>query len=197
MIRDLKTNIGVDECVLQIDFSENYQRKLGTEVMSMHHSASKRQICLHNCHATFRSTENVSSTECFCTLCADTRHGTCSVWAHLKPVLVHLKSMGIRKLHFISNGPSSHYRNRTNFHLLSQIPFKMGFDSISWNFLESVHGKGPADSIGAAVKNSVDRSVAHGRDIDSLTALMQALDGTVIVKLYEIPENAADEFEVT
>ena len=46
-VRKLKQLIGDAECVVQCDFSENYDCKLGEETMSMHFGAAKQQISLH------------------------------------------------------------------------------------------------------------------------------------------------------
>ena len=45
--RKLRQEMDENECVLHIDFAENYACKLGKEMQSMHFGASKRQITLH------------------------------------------------------------------------------------------------------------------------------------------------------
>lgn len=47
----------------------------------------------------------------------------------------------------------------------------MGFQRITWNFLEAGHGKGPADGIGAAVKRQAGSLVANGVDLPNGMAL--------------------------
>ncbi|XP_076352819.1 uncharacterized protein LOC143248330 [Tachypleus tridentatus] len=71
---------------------------------------------------------------------------------------------GINKVHFVSDGPTSQYRNRTNSFLLANISFSLGFECVTWHFTESSHGKGPADGIGASLKNSAHQIMAHGGD---------------------------------
>ena len=116
-IRHLKKGLGADECVLQVDFSQNYECKLGTEIMSMHFGASKHQVALHTCHATFQNPSTGVVTKCYCTMSEDTRHGPGSVWAHLKPVLKDLRGNGIKKLHFISDGPRAQLTYRPIGHV--------------------------------------------------------------------------------
>jgi len=116
--RKLKQEIGDAECVVQCDFSENYYYKLGEETMSMHFGASKQQISLHTCHVTLRN-----ETRCFCTASLDTRHMAPSILAHLEPVLTDLQKHGVQKLHVVSDGPTSEYRNNSNFQLLANIPY--------------------------------------------------------------------------
>ena len=123
-IRKLKENLRADECILQIDFSENYVCKGGIETQSMHFGGSRRQISLHTCHATFKGL----CIKCYCTLSADPRHCAESVWAHLTQVLDDLYKRGIRRVHFVSDGPTTQYKNKTNFYLISTLPFA------KWNF---------------------------------------------------------------
>ena len=54
------------------------------------------------------------------------------------------------------------------------------------NFLEASHGKGPADGIGAAVKNKADQLVAFGKDVLDIHQLFSSVQKTVNVTLYEI-----------
>ena len=48
-IAQAKRELTAKECVLQIDFSENYACKAGTEIQSMHFGASRNQVTLHTC----------------------------------------------------------------------------------------------------------------------------------------------------
>uniref|UniRef100_UPI00358EC36B uncharacterized protein n=1 Tax=Myxine glutinosa TaxID=7769 RepID=UPI00358EC36B len=160
-IKNLKANLSENECVLQIDFSENYACKATTEVQPMHFGGSRKQITLHTCHATMKD-----SIQCYCTLSEDPRHSAISIWAHLDPVLNDLSQKGIKVVHFVSDGPTTQYRNKSNFYLFSTLPFqKYNFKYITHNFLEAGHGKGPADGIGAAIKCTADRIVTHGQDV--------------------------------
>ncbi|XP_014672743.1 PREDICTED: uncharacterized protein LOC106813190 [Priapulus caudatus] len=182
-IKQKKENLRADECVLQIDFSENYACKAETETQSMHFGGSRKQISLHTCHAMFRD----HVIRCYCTLSEDPRHCAESVWAHLAPVLDDLSKTGITTIHFVSDGPTTQYRNKTNFYLLATLPFtQWNFDQVTYNFLEASHGKGPADGIGAAIKNGADRLVAHRKDILDVKQLLESLQNTVNVKMYEI-----------
>ena len=51
----------------------------------------------------------------------------------------------------------------------------MGCKSISWNFLESDHGKGPPDGIGGVLKRTADSVIVHGKDIADPQAFYNAL----------------------
>lgn len=45
--RRLQQNLKENECIIQIDFAENYIAKMETEIQSAHFGASKVQITLH------------------------------------------------------------------------------------------------------------------------------------------------------
>ena len=107
-IRTLKHNLKDGDCVLQIDFSENYACKAAVEIQAMHFGGSRPQVTLHTCHATF----NALTTECYCILSSDNRHCAESAWAHLEPVLDDLSTKKIKNLHIISDGPTSQYKNK-------------------------------------------------------------------------------------
>jgi hypothetical protein len=189
-IRMLKNNLTSEECVLQIDFSENYSCKANEEIQSMHFGASRSQISLHTCHATFSDL----STKCYCTLSEDTRHSPPAIWAHLKPVIDDLVTKGISILHFVSDGPTTQYRNKTNFALMAIKPFSWGMKYLTWNLLEASHGKGPADGVGAVVKSAADRLVAHGKDILNLQDLNDGLEDNLKgVQLYTVHKKDIDD----
>ena len=57
--------------------------------------------------------------------------------------------------------------------MLTVVPRELGFKSVTWNFLESGHGK--ADGIGAAVKREADRFVSNGLDIPDADHLQEKL----------------------
>ena len=189
-IKDLKGKLRKDECVLQVDFSENYACKAAQEVQSMHFGASRQQVCLHTSHASFRD----GTTQCYCTLSSDTRHNPPAIWAHLFPVLEDLKANGILTIHFVSDGPTTQYKNKSSFRMLCTKPISMGFQKVTWNFLEASHGKGPADGIGAAVKSTADRLVAHGKDILNIKMLFDVLPAALKgVQLFEISTQEIDK----
>ena len=70
----------------------------------------------------------------------------------------------VKNVHFVSDGPSTQYKNKTNFYLLGTV-FKRDnpqFQTVHWNFSGAGHGKSPADGVGASIKRSADKLVANG-----------------------------------
>ena len=184
-LRALKEQLPADEVVIHIDFSENYTCRYGEEVQSVHFGASHKQATLHTGLYYKSNPTNVTS---FCSISDCNRHDPSGIWAHLQPVLRDIREADedIHAVHFISDGPTTQYRNKTNFYLASTLPRAMGYDRVTWNFLEASHGKGPADGVGGAIKRQADRFVSEGRDIPDATALYNALASSTDVKLYMI-----------
>jgi len=192
-LRYLRENLSHEERVIQIDFSENYNCKYSEEIQSVHFGASQRQISLHSGVA-YSSSEIYP----FCTISDCLKHGPAAIWAHMDPVIVDLRNAtNATRIHFISDGPTTQYRNKHNFYLLSRKVFHYGFTSATWNFLEAGHGKGAADGIGAVIKRTADAIVSvRGNDITNGSDLLKELSNAkTSFKLYEVKESAIEQME--
>ena len=146
----VRDNLTAEEILLHIDFSENYSCKYSSEIQSTHFGSSKRQISIHTGVAYTRD-----KTVSFATVSDCLKHGPAAIWAHLDPVLNHLRDMSpkpLKLIHFVSDGPTTQYRSKTKFFHFSKKIYEYG----TWNFWESGHGKGAPDGIGAVVKRQSD-----------------------------------------
>lgn len=179
------TNLKDNETVIHIDFSENYSCKLHTEIQALHFGASKVQITLHTGVLYIKDNHRPTS---FCSISPANIHSPEAIWAHLAPILRYLKITHpqVDTLHFYSDGPTSQYRNKKNFYLLSQIE-TYGFTHATWSFFEAAHGKGAADGIGGAVKRTLDSTVAHGEDIPDAKTAYEVLSEKGLIKMFYIP----------
>ena len=121
----LKKNLANNETVIHIDYSENYSCKYSREVKDIHCSGCHQQISMHT-GVKYLSRGRV---ECFCTISSCLRHDATATWAHLEPILKKMRREcpEVTVVHFLSDGPTSQYRNKTNFYLASTVPFMMGF----------------------------------------------------------------------
>ncbi|XP_033736384.1 uncharacterized protein LOC117324573 [Pecten maximus] len=190
-LRFLRDRMNHEEIIMHIDFSENYNCKYSSEIQSMHFGASQRQISLHTGVAYV-----AEKTFSFCTASDCLKHGPAAIWAHLHPVISNLKEeSGAKRIHFISDGPTTQYRNKHNMYFFSQKIYQYGFEGGTWNFLEAAHGKGAADGVGAAVKRLADRSVlVTGKDIMSASDI-KGLASETKVSLYTISEEDISNIE--
>ncbi|KAK3085700.1 hypothetical protein FSP39_007459 [Pinctada imbricata] len=162
-LKTLKDSINDNEAVIHADFSENYACKLNAEIQAMHFGGSRNQISLHTVVVYSKHRQVL-----YCTVSEDTRHGPAAIWAHLHPVLEWIRSdmPHIDTIHFVSDGPTTQYRTKSNFFLHhSLIHGKYGFHKSTWNFTEAGHGKSSADGVGGLVKRTADDLVSKGTDI--------------------------------
>ena len=116
-LRERRSNLTDSECLLQVDFLQNFICKSNNEIQSMHFGASKRQISLHTgIYYVGKKTEQT-----FCTVSDELEHGPAGIWAHLSPILEGIKDRfpGIESVEFFSDGPTTQYKQKGNFYLFS------------------------------------------------------------------------------
>ncbi|CAH1118147.1 unnamed protein product [Phaedon cochleariae] len=172
----IRKNLSDTEVMLHMDFSENYVLKYASEVQASHFGASKKQISLHT--SVFYHANDMMKPVSYGTFSNCLRHDPAAICAHLIPVLKDMKQVvpNLKTIHFVSDGPTTQYRNKTMFHLASSyLPRIVGAINIFWHFSEAGHGKGAPDGIGGCLKRSADGLVARGKDLPCLEILVQEL----------------------
>lgn len=182
--RQVREDLKDHECLIHVDFSENYLCKYANEVQSVHFGGSHQQATLHT-GVLYTAAQNPIA---FCSISPSRRHDPPAIWAHLDQVLdmVQSKFPQVTRLHFFSDGPATQYRQKGNFLLLSTEPFKRGF--------EANHSKGAPDGVGGTLKRSADRLVCLGEDIPDAEALFNKLKlQESVVELFFVSENSVEE----
>lgn len=66
-------------------------------------------------------------------------------------------------------------KKKSNFYLLSTVPFLIGFKHVTWNYSEMCHGKGAPDDNGGAVKRDADLYVRCGGELQTPLYLYRML----------------------
>lgn len=185
-LRRLRESLTQNDVVVHIDYSENYACKYTREIKETHFGGGNQQVTLHT-GVMYLGGGRVES---FASLSHCLQHNATATWAHLDPVLRSIREEhpNARNIHFISDGPTSQYRNRTNFYLASTVPFMRGFKHVTWNFTEASHGKGAPDGVGGALKNLADRIVSYGTSIPDADTLFEQLNLNSSVRLFKITE---------
>lgn len=145
----------MDTIIVHCDFSENYTCKYFREIQTCHFGDNKKQISLH-AGVLYIGTDTVP----FATISPDLQHDATAIWSHLYPILAEYTH--IKRIHFITDSPFSEYRNKGMFQIMLKkiISSFKNLISFSWNYLESGHGTGAADGVGAVIKHTCDRIVA-------------------------------------
>lgn len=181
-LREMKKSLTVNSALLHVDFSENYGMKATDEVQSLHFGGSRKEICLHTAviYAFDFECSSVQPTS-VCTASECLKHEAPAIWAHLIPLINKAieKNPFLDTLHFQSDSPTSQYRNKYFFYIISQLFNDFAqITEITWNYTEAGHGKGAADGVGAVIKRTADFEVNHGTDItnfDKFMTIVQAL----------------------
>lgn len=181
--RSLRNSLQPNECMIHIDFAENYLCKYGNEIQAVHFGGSHKQVTLHTGVLYMEGKEPMS----FCTISDSRRHDPLAIWAYLEPVLGWIQEVSslIHLYHFFSDGPATQYRQKKNFFLFIQ---KISEGS-TWNFFEAAHGKGAPDGIGAALKRAADRLVSQGVDVTDAKTMYEKLKPDTTVKLFFVGED--------
>ena len=185
------------DCVVHIDFSENYSSKYGSEIQSMHFGGSRQQFTLHTAVIYYKNKEENITTQCFCTISSSLRHDAAAVWAHLVPILEEIKQEApiVQNLIIISDSPSGQYRNKKIFYIMSQLSiYCSSLTNIIWNYSECGHGKGAPDGVGGLLKRTADRFVAHDGDMNNIDSFVNYLKSAVQgVKISTVEEYEVEE----
>lgn len=163
-----------NECIIHVDFSENYICKYASEIQEVHFGASHEQATLHT-GVLYVGPD--SEPVCFSTISPSRLKGPPAIWEHLSPILSYVKNLlpAVTVVHFLSDGPCTQYRQKGNFYLFTSLLHKKGFQAGTWNFFEASHGKGAPDGVGGVMKRSTDQLVSHGRNIHNAVDLFEAL----------------------
>ena len=101
-------------------------------------------------------------TSSFCIISDDLQHDAGSAIAFIKNIISNVKLMvpNLTLIHYWTDSPTSQFRNKTIFDLLSKHQDTFGIDA-RWHYFEAGHGKGPSacDGIGGCSKRQADQAV--------------------------------------
>ena len=102
-----------------------------------------------------------------CTFSDSICHKAAATWAGISGLLYEILREGYMKIVFISDSPTKQYRNRYIAslleHLVDTYPEEI---TVKWIYLESGHGKGAADGVGATVKSKLKKITARDDNAD-------------------------------
>ncbi|XP_054775254.2 uncharacterized protein LOC129283486 [Lytechinus pictus] len=156
---DCKNSLKPDECIIQMDFAENYVCVPLEEVQSAYWCQDG--VTLHPIVVYFRNDGNELVHQSFAAVSDDRNHNTSTILAILTKLMPKLKELipHLHKVHYWTDSPTSQYRNKTMFSLVSEHADIFDGIHAQWNYFESGHGKGPCDGIGGTIKRLADTAV--------------------------------------
>ena len=192
ILRQKKLELTEQETMIHVDFSENFTCKFAKQVQSAHFGSNNIQITLHT-GVLYLHDGNFFP---FCTISSSARHDPAAIWAHLSPVLdwVQTDYQAVQKIHFVSDGPTTQYKNRNHIFLLEKEMYKRELHA-TWNYTEAGHGKGAPDGVGGALKRTADRLIALGKDIPTADVFYQIMKKETTIRLMYIEQEIIENFE--
>ncbi|KAG8241924.1 hypothetical protein J6590_108299 [Homalodisca vitripennis] len=200
-VDEIKKKLDYGHALLHMDFSENYNCKYAAEIQSAHFGGSKPQVTLHTSVLYYRSSKDKIEKKGFVTVSENNRHDPAAIVAHLDRLIPEIKALvpNLTSIHFLSDGPSTQYRNKVMFFFIgNNLQKKFGVESLMWHYSESGHGKGAPDGVGGYIKRTADALVARGEDIPCYETLIQKLKQTCKgVKVLTFNESVIDELDKT
>ncbi|KAJ8048235.1 hypothetical protein HOLleu_00469 [Holothuria leucospilota] len=163
-----KDSLPKDECVVQMDFAENYTCVPLEEVQSGYWN--QESVTLHPTVIYYRDTEsNTLKHHSYVAVSDDRGHNTSTIKAILDSLVPRVTKLApdIKRIHYWTDSPTAQYRNKTIFSIVAD--HHTIFDGIyaTWNYFESGHGKGPCDGVGGTVKRLADDAVKRGAVIQN------------------------------
>jgi hypothetical protein len=125
----------------------------------------------------------------------DTNHMSESCWTVTKEIFAELvQRKSVTTINIISDSPVSQFRNKTTIYLMQKFTTTHDVD-FRWVFLESGHGKGVADAVGAVLKRSFDEAVSSDPDNSFHNALdlMSVVKSRTAVKLFIYDKTSTEQ----
>ncbi|CAF3809581.1 unnamed protein product [Rotaria magnacalcarata] len=129
----------------------------------------------------------------------ETRHMAEYTWVAIRDLQDELldgtRDGKVSELNFISDLPSSQYRNKTTIYLLKHYATIRKI-TIRWLFLGSGHGKGISDTIGSSIKRLFDDAIRLNPDesFNAAEELMNKIKGSTNIRLYLYKKEDVDSF---
>ncbi|CAH2094042.1 unnamed protein product [Euphydryas editha] len=191
---ELKKSLNDYETLVHMDFSENYSYRFAKEVQSLHFGGSRGQVSLHTIVIYIKKRRKIINYS-LCTVSECTRHDSAAVWAHLQKALeiVFEKPPNITTVHILTDSPSSQYRNKYIFYIMTQLQNVFSsLKSVTWNYQEVGHGKGTPDGVGAIVKRTADYQVKCLRDMGDFSTFV----GIVRENIKNVEIRVVEEHEI-
>ncbi|XP_050506167.1 uncharacterized protein LOC126884279 [Diabrotica virgifera virgifera] len=121
--------------------------------------------------------------------------------AHMEIIINHYQhelETEFKTIHFLSDSPSSQYRNKKMFFYLQQVLPKLfpQIQHISWNYSEAGHGKGAPDGIGATIKRTADQLITFNHDINNFDVFVKCIQENISnIHIKCLNENNIEKFD--
>ena len=161
-LRFLKDSLSDDQLIVQMDFAENYSCHSLDEIQSAYWNQTT--VTFHPTVIYYKhGQEFLHKSVIF--VSDEERHNAALVYTFIKELISHIRNTfekDITCIHYWTDSPTSQYRNKTIFNIIS-LHKQLFQTSATWSFFEAGHGKGPCDGLGGASKRMAGDAVKHGK----------------------------------
>lgn len=146
--------------IVQMDFAENFSCRSLDEVQTAYWNQSS--VTLHPVVAYFKSDGELKH-KSMVIISDEMAHSASTVYAFIDAIIPELKKIDpeLLKLHYWTDSPSSQYRNRFIFNILSKHEALYGC-AAQWNYFEAGHGKSACHGLGGTTKRLADEAIRQG-----------------------------------
>ena len=173
-IKKLKEDLAENECIVQMDYAENFGIRFYNEITEVYYN--NQQITIFPM-VVYTKEQGKLCHRSYVGITDDTNHTAPTSFSFISCLVTRIRvtNPSIETIHFITDSPTSQFRNRTIAHLVSHFHHYLKMKA-SWTWLEAGHGKGPCDGVGGAVKRAADTCVKGNHTIRNSTDLVNELE---------------------
>lgn len=181
---ELKTNLKENECVVLMDFAQNYSHVVQNSIQSQFFNM--RQSTLHPVVVYYKSNNTIVH-KSYVFISDVNSHDTIFVFCVQQQLIMDVKQFlpDVCHIHYFTDGCASQYKNKKMF-----LNLMYHFDDFSveatHHFHATSHGKGPIDGIGGTSKRLAFQAAMKGEMINNAVDLYNFLmrNNTIIISKF-------------
>lgn len=191
-VKNLKDKLPPGHVTIQMDFAQNWTIKFASEIQSAFFG--KPSLSIHPVVAHKRKEDGTLTCRSYVQVSDVSSHNARVVFANMRGLIPRLIEdlSPVTHVHYITDSPSSQYRNNQIFAITSRHEEMFGIPA-SWTYFEVGHGKGPCDGVGGASKRQAEDGVKRGESITSAKLLVDY--GNKTSKSMHYMEITSDDIE--
>ena len=194
-VHTLKETLPTGHVTVQMDFSENWTVCSSNEIQSAYFA--KDQITIHPAVVHYRCND-VLMHKSYILVTDERRHSAPTVFQFMKQLVPKIREdlpMNVTFVHYVTDSPSSQYRNTQMFSVLARHQELLATDA-SWLYFEAGHGKGPCDGVGGASKRMADDYVRRGNTILTAAEYVSLGNSAGKIKYLEVSRTDIEDSRV-
>lgn len=150
-----KKNLGEQEVLVVLDFSENYKYFVQDASQAFHFNNSQ---CTVFPVVYYYKKNSELSHKSLIFLSDSTRHDTSAVYTIQNQLIPHIKkNVCVKNIIYVSDGAKQHFKNK--YQMINLMNHKTDFGvQAEWHCHATAHGKGVSDGVGALFKREAARA---------------------------------------